>query len=110
MKNLPYRKGVGIMLFNKEKKIFVGKRLDNQSAWQMPQGGVDQNEDLLSAMKRELAEEWRKTPDGKEAIRVADASMAFLEYMTMHVQRLSLQDPNFLKNIAGFYNEFKLKL
>ena len=57
IKNLPYRKGVGIMLFNKEKKIFVGKRLDNQSAWQMPQGGVDQNEDLLSAMKRELAEE-----------------------------------------------------
>ena len=43
-KNLPYRKGVGMMVFNDDKKIFVGKRIDNQKAWQMPQGGVDENE------------------------------------------------------------------
>ncbi|MEK9732009.1 MAG: RNA pyrophosphohydrolase, partial [Pelagibacteraceae bacterium] len=34
--NLPYRKGVGMMVFNDQKKIFVGKRIDNQEAWQMP--------------------------------------------------------------------------
>jgi putative (di)nucleoside polyphosphate hydrolase len=53
-----YRSGIGIMLLNKDKKIFVGKRIDNHSdAWQMPQGGVDagENEDL--AMFRELKEE-----------------------------------------------------
>ena len=57
IKDLPYRKGVGIMLFNKKKKIFVGKRLDNQSAWQMPQGGVDGDENVLETAKRELQEE-----------------------------------------------------
>ena len=53
-KKLPYRKGVGMMVFNDKKKIFVGKRIDNQTAWQMPQGGVDENEDYETAAKREL--------------------------------------------------------
>lgn len=53
-----YRSGVGIMLINREKKIFVGKRIDNNSdAWQMPQGGIDVGEDEDSAMFRELKEE-----------------------------------------------------
>ena len=57
-KNLPLRNGVGIVLLNKENKIFVGKRIDNPSNfWQMPQGGVDRNEELLDAAKRELEEE-----------------------------------------------------
>ena len=43
---------------NSENKVFVGKRIDNpQSFWQMPQGGVDKNEDFLQAAKRELKEE-----------------------------------------------------
>ncbi len=53
-----YRSGVGAILLNRDKKIFVGKRIDNNSdAWQMPQGGVDagENEDL--ALFRELKEE-----------------------------------------------------
>ena len=42
--NLPLRKGVGIVLLNKENKIFVAKRIDNpKNFWQMPQGGVDRN-------------------------------------------------------------------
>ena len=45
------------MLANKEKKIFVGKRIDNRAAWQMPQGGVDQDENIVDAAKRELKEE-----------------------------------------------------
>ena len=57
-KQLPLRIGVGIILLNHENKIFVGKRIDNPAnSWQMPQGGVDENEDFLRAAKRELEEE-----------------------------------------------------
>ena len=57
-KNLPLRIGVGVIVLNDENKIFVGKRKDNPvDKWQMPQGGVDENEDYLTAMKRELEEE-----------------------------------------------------
>ena len=57
-KELPLRIGVGIALLNYENKIFVGKRIDNPAnSWQMPQGGVDKNEDFLQAAKRELEEE-----------------------------------------------------
>ena len=55
---LPLRLGVGIVLLNQKNEVFVGKRIDNpKNAWQMPQGGVDQNENFLQAAKRELAEE-----------------------------------------------------
>ena len=57
-KELPLRIGVGIVLLNHENKVFVGKRIDNPAnSWQMPQGGVDKNEDFLQAAKRELEEE-----------------------------------------------------
>ena len=57
-KNLPLRNGVGIVLLNKENKVFVAKRIDNpKNFWQMPQGGVDKNEDFLTAALRELKEE-----------------------------------------------------
>ena len=57
-KNLPLRLGVGIVLLNSDNKVFVGKRIDNPvNFWQMPQGGVDKNEDLLCAASRELKEE-----------------------------------------------------
>ena len=53
-----YRSGVGVVLINQNKKIFVGKRIDNQSdSWQMPQGGIDAGEDEDVAMFRELQEE-----------------------------------------------------
>ena len=55
---LPLRIGVGIIVLNNENKIFVGKRKDNPvDKWQMPQGGVDKNENFLNAVKRELNEE-----------------------------------------------------
>tara|TARA_B110000259_G_scaffold154367_1_gene174995 strand:+ start:126 stop:596 length:471 start_codon:yes stop_codon:yes gene_type:complete len=57
-KILPLRTGVGIAVLNSKNKVFVGKRKDNPfDKWQMPQGGVDSNEPLLQAMKRELLEE-----------------------------------------------------
>lgn len=61
-----YRPNVGICLFNREGKIWLGKRtgVDKKNfpgadifVWQMPQGGIDENEDVLTAAKRELQEE-----------------------------------------------------
>ena len=57
-KNLPLRSGVGIVVLNKDNKVFVAKRIDNpKNFWQMPQGGVDEGENFLSAAYRELEEE-----------------------------------------------------
>jgi len=57
-KSLPLRSGVGIIVVNKNDKIFVAQRIDNQkNFWQMPQGGVEKNEDYLTAAYRELEEE-----------------------------------------------------
>ncbi|KAL2492088.1 Nudix hydrolase 26 [Abeliophyllum distichum] len=57
MENPPqgYRKNVGICLMSK--KIFAASRLDILDSWQMPQGGIEENEDLRSAAIRELREE-----------------------------------------------------
>ena len=55
---LPMRNGVGVIILNKKNEVFVGKRKDNPiDKWQMPQGGIDDGEDYISAMKRELLEE-----------------------------------------------------
>ena len=55
---LPMRDGVGVIILNKKDKVFVGKRKDNPvNNWQMPQGGVNEGEDYITAMKRELLEE-----------------------------------------------------
>ena len=58
LNNLPLRSGVGIVVLNKDNKVFVAKRIDNpKNFWQMPQGGVDEGEDFLKAAYRELEEE-----------------------------------------------------
>ena len=57
-KNLPLRSGVGIVVLNRNNKVFVAKRIDNpKNFWQMPQGGVDNGENFLTAAYRELEEE-----------------------------------------------------
>jgi len=56
--NLPLRNGVGIVVLNNENKVFVAKRIDNpKNFWQMPQGGVDKDENYYKAALRELKEE-----------------------------------------------------
>ena len=56
--NLPLRKGVGVVLLNNNNQVFVAKRIDNPNDfWQMPQGGIDKNEDSFDAAIRELKEE-----------------------------------------------------
>lgn len=60
MTNLPdaYRPCVGMMVLNDEAKVLVGKRIDSRAeAWQMPQGGIDEGEDIERAALRELREE-----------------------------------------------------
>jgi putative (di)nucleoside polyphosphate hydrolase len=53
-----YRRGVGIMLLNRQNKVFVGRRIDNtDEAWQMPQGGIDAGEEPWATALRELEEE-----------------------------------------------------
>ena len=57
-KKLPLRSGVGIVVLNKENKVFVAKRIDNpKNFWQMPQGGINKKEDFFTAALRELKEE-----------------------------------------------------
>ena len=56
--DLPYRPCVGVMLFNRDGLVFVGRRIDQtMEGWQMPQGGIDGNETPLEAAHRELEEE-----------------------------------------------------
>lgn len=57
IEKLPYRSCVGIVLYNSEGNVFVGERLDNPGAWQMPQGGIDKGETIEEAFFRELQEE-----------------------------------------------------
>jgi len=58
LKKLPLRNGVGILVLNKNNKVFVAKRIDNpKNYWQMPQGGIDKGENYLEAAYRELKEE-----------------------------------------------------
>jgi putative (di)nucleoside polyphosphate hydrolase len=55
---LPYRPAAGIMLLNRDGKVFVGQRIDSTlEAWQMPQGGLDEGEDVVEGALRELEEE-----------------------------------------------------
>ena len=75
-KQLPLRIGVGIILLNHENKVFVGKRIDNpKNFWQMPQGGVNQNENFSQAAKRELEEE-----TGIKSVELVKELNGWLEY------------------------------
>jgi putative (di)nucleoside polyphosphate hydrolase len=65
MAQLPYRPCVGVALFNRDGRVFIGRRsqeagpehVQDRYAWQMPQGGIDDGEEPLNAARRELYEE-----------------------------------------------------
>lgn len=71
----PYRKGVGLLVFNKRGLVFTGMRADTPGAWQMPQGGIDKGEEPRDAALRELAEEI-----GTDKARIVAESKNWLSY------------------------------
>ena len=71
-----YRKGVGIMLLNRKRHVFVGRRIDQKiEAWQMPQGGIDSGESPRKAAFRELKEE-----TGTDKAKIIAESARWLTY------------------------------
>jgi len=73
---LTLRIGVGIILLNEKNNIFVGKRIDNpNNFWQMPQGGVNNNENFFEAAKRELKEE-----TSIKSVKLIEELKPWLEY------------------------------
>ena len=75
---LPYRPCAGVMLLNARGEVFVGQRLDSTlEAWQMPQGGIDDGEDPLTAAIRELGEETGIMPDKVALIAEAPDELTY---------------------------------
>jgi putative (di)nucleoside polyphosphate hydrolase len=75
---LPYRPAAGVMLLNREGKVFVAQRLDSTlEAWQMPQGGLDEGEEPLRGALRELEEE---TGIGEEHVEILASAPDELYY------------------------------
>ena len=73
-----YRRGVGVMLLNSEGKVFVGARIDNpDDAWQMPQGGIDEDEEPWSTALRELEEETGIAPHLVERIALCPERLRY---------------------------------
>jgi putative (di)nucleoside polyphosphate hydrolase len=76
--SLPYRPCAGVMLINRDGRVFVGQRLDSTvEAWQMPQGGIDPGEDPLEAAYREL---WEETGVLREHVELVAAAPEELTY------------------------------
>lgn len=75
LQKLPYRRGVGMCLFNAEGLILVAERRDRRGAWQMPQGGVQKGEESDKAVLRELKEEI-----GTDNARIVAKVPEFLRY------------------------------
>lgn len=78
MTDLPYRPCAGVMILNREGRVFVGQRLDSTlEAWQMPQGGIDPGEDALQAAIREVGEETGILPEHLDVIAEAPEELRY---------------------------------
>ncbi len=71
----PYRKGVGAVIFNPDRLVWVGQRIDTPGAWQLPQGGIDAGESPRKAVLREVAEEI-----GTDRVVILDEAPDWLTY------------------------------
>ncbi|WP_417728683.1 RNA pyrophosphohydrolase [Roseovarius sp.] len=79
---LPYRRCVGVMLANPDGYVFVGQRIDNDTAaWQMPQGGIDPGETPQEAALREL---WEETGVTSDKVRIEAETMGWIPYDLPH--------------------------
>jgi putative (di)nucleoside polyphosphate hydrolase len=87
-RQLPYRQGVGLCLFNREGLILVAERRDRPGAWQMPQGGVQKGEALHVTALREL----------KEEVGTDNA-----EIVAQIPEKLSYEFPDWLQHKGGVY-------
>ena len=75
---LPYRPCAGVMLINRDGRVFVGQRIDSTlEAWQMPQGGLDEGEDARAGALRELEEETGITPDLVEVLARSTGELTY---------------------------------
>jgi putative (di)nucleoside polyphosphate hydrolase len=75
---LPYRPAAGVMLLNREGKVFVAQRLDSTlEAWQMPQGGLDPGEDPEEGALRELEEETGISRDKVEIVARCPVALTY---------------------------------
>ncbi|HTG39672.1 RNA pyrophosphohydrolase [Sphingomonas sp.] len=76
--DLPYRPCAGVMLVNRDGRVFVGQRLDSVlEAWQMPQGGIDDGEAPIDAAVRELGEEAGIAPHLVELVAQAGEELTY---------------------------------
>ena len=90
-KNLPLRDGVGIIVLNKDNKVFVAKRIDNpKNFWQMPQGGVDVGESFLAAAYRELEEE--TSIKNVELIKEIDDAGGMVKAIEMGIPKMRIEE------------------
>lgn len=78
MTDLPYRPCAGVILMNRDGRVFVGQRIDSTlEAWQLPQGGIDPGEDAETAALRELFEETGVTADKVELVARAPRELTY---------------------------------
>ena len=79
---LPYRPCAGVVLMNRDGRVFVGQRMDRfTEAWQMPQGGIDKGEKPLEAALRELEEE---TGVSRDLVTVLAETEGWVPYELPH--------------------------